>query len=835
MPDPLPASEAQRTADPSGEPSAATEAGRTRDRFWPALVLFAGVSFGLCWLGLALGPGPGRIALFWPPSGVLVALLLLSDRRRWAAILFAGTAPLAVFDLAAGQPLLVAGAFVLTNAAQGWLAAWLIARACGGQPRLARTRDVLAFVAAGPLFTVGATTLLPAAALAAAGKQPFWRAWPTLWAGTGLGMLSFGALLLAWAEPQRRLRLFGQRGLAELLGFLALSAAVAWAVFLNPRPSPLAEEVLLLPVLAWSALRFGLRGATLVALLTTLLALAVTAAGVGVFAREALEAGVQGPGIESAQVFCAVATLTVLFTASVVEDRRLGAEALRRSEENYRLLVENQTDMVVKVDLQGRFLFVSPSYCRTFGKQEWELLGRSFMPLVHADDREPTARAMEALYRPPHAAYMEQRALTADGWRWLAWADTAILDPAGRVVEIVGVGRDVTERRRMEDRLRQSEKLEAIGRLAGGVAHDFNNQLTGIVNGAEHLRAALGVDRELRRVADGVLDAALRSAALTRQLLNYARKEPPRAVPLDVRRAVEDVVALLRPGLDKRIAIRAELAPGPAQVRGDPDRLHAALLNLGLNARDAMPDGGTLTFASRRVELDEAACAALPFDLSPGRYVELSVRDSGVGLSAEARAHLFEPFFTTKGVGEGSGLGLAEVYGTVTGHRGAVLVESEPGRGTAVKLLLPASAGAAEPLLSAPLPAHAAPAATARGLGVLLVDDEANVRRSLALLLRTCGHRPIECDGGRAALERLRAGGEEIDLAIVDMMMPDMTGRQVVAALRALRPELPVVISSGFSAGADLDALRAEPGVHFLQKPYRAEELEQVLLSAAPG
>jgi len=300
------------------------------------------------------------------------------------------------------------------------------------------------------------------------------------------------------------------------------------------------------------------------------------------------------------------------------------------------------------VDREGRFLFVSPSYCRMFDKSEAELLGHEFMPLVHEDDREATARAMEALYRPPHTAHMEQRAMTVHGWRWLAWADTAILDAEGRVAEIVGVGRDVTERRVVEDRLRQSEKLEAIGRLAGGVAHDFNNQLTGILNSAEYLRETLVRDPERRRVADEIREGALRSAGLTRQLLAFARRRASRDVDLeiDVHRIVAEVVALLSRSIDKRIALRTDLTAAPALGRGDPDRLHAALLNLALNARDAMPDGGTLTFETRPLEVDAERGAAL--DVAPGGYLEVCVRDSGVGLSAEARAHLFEPFFTTK-------------------------------------------------------------------------------------------------------------------------------------------------------------------------------------------
>jgi PAS domain S-box-containing protein len=516
--------------------------------------------------------------------------------------------------------------------------------------------------------------------------------------------------------------------------------------------------------------------------------------------------------------------VAVMFTE--VGARKRAAAALRASEEKYRLLVENQTDLVVKVDLEGRFLFVSPSYCRLFGKSEAELLGRTFMPLVHEDDRESTSRAMEALFRPPYAAEMEQRALTVNGWRRLAWADTAVLDADGRVVAAVGVGRDVTEMREVQERLRHAEKLEAIGRLAGGVAHDFNNQLTGILGNAEFLLSGAGDDPDLRSAIEGIRDAALRSAHLTRQLLAFARKGPSPATVIDVHRTIDEVVALLGRSVDKRISIERALHAPRAVVRGDATRLHAALVNLALNACDAMPAGGTLRLETRAVHVRTGDAAAPP-DAAPGPHVEIRVRDTGVGLTPEARAHLFEPFFTTKPPGKGSGLGLAEVYGTVKGHGGAISFESAPGGGTCVAVWLPASPDAPA------TPGSTPPVAERAGLRVLVGDDERNVRRSLALLLKGSGHSVIECEGGRETVERFRREWREIDVVILDVMMPDLSGREVFAALRATNPRVRVVVSSGFSAGGDLEALAREDGVLVLPKPYTAAELHRALAEAS--
>ncbi|HEX7624977.1 MAG TPA: MASE1 domain-containing protein, partial [Anaeromyxobacteraceae bacterium] len=813
-------------------PNAAATAGRRvagvvpqRARWWAGLLLFAGASFGLCRLGLALTAGPGRVALFWPAAGLSTGALLLVDRRRWPSLLVAAGLPIAAFNVSAGQPPGVIAAFAAMNAIAPAFAAWVTLRLCRGRPRFARARDVLAFVGAGALGAEGLCDLLSAGVLSATGGMPLLSTWLHLWAGAALGMLTVGSTLLAWTEPRPRGAPRGVR--LELIALVTCFAAVALLVFTSTERGSAYQEILVLPILVWAGLRFGARGASAVGLATTLVALSATVAGRGPIA----DAADPVAAAVGAQVFCFAVILTALFMASVVEDRRRTTEELVRSaaalgasEEKYRLLVEHQTDMVVKVDVEGRFLFVSPSYCRTFGKGEGELLGRQFMPLVHEDDREATARAMEALHRPPHCAYMEQRAMTVAGWRWLAWADTAVLDGGGRVVEIIGVGRDVTDRRQAEEQLRQSEKLEAIGRIAGGVAHDFNNQLTVILSGADQLRDAGARDPAVSETANAIRDAALRSAGLTRQLLAFARKQPPRAVELDVHRVVADVLGLLARSIDRRITLQTRLSAAPSLACGDPDRVHAALLNLALNARDAMPDGGTLTFETHAVELDAAGAAAL--EVATGWYVQVSVRDTGVGMSPDVRARLFEPFFTTKALGSGTGLGLAEVYGTVRAHRGAVAVESEVGRGSLFSLYLP--------LDGAPASSPAPPREVACGpLKVLVIDDEPGVRRALCRALRRAGHEVVDGEWGHQAVATYARDHALIDVAIVDMMMPGMTGREVIARLRAVEPNLPVIVSSGFSSGPDLDALRALARVEFLPKPYTADELGRALAAAA--
>ncbi len=381
---------------------------------------------------------------------------------------------------------------------------------------------------------------------------------------------------------------------------------------------------------------------------------------------------------------------------------------------------------------------------------------------------------------------------------------------------------DVTERRRMEERLRQAEKLQGIGRLAGGVAHDFNNQLTGILANADFLVGALAGAPELRTAAEEIRAGAQRSARLTRQLLAIARKGNVVAIPVDVHEAIADVITLLRRSIDKRIAISTDLRAVPSVVIGDPTQLHNALLNLALNARDAMPDGGTLRFATRVVTLPPERRAELHAPLPEGPLVEVSVTDDGAGMDAETLAHVFEPFFTTKRAGEGVGLGLAAVYGTVESHGGAITVASAPGRGTTFTLWLPR----AEADVAPPDPLRAASPRRAR---ILVIDDERLVRDTLVRALRQDGHEVLLASGGVEGVTLYSGAWRDLDLVVLDMVMPDLGGREVHAALTRINPEVRVVLSSGYTLeGAMTDAV-AGGRAWVLQKPYALEDLRRVV------
>ncbi len=380
------------------------------------------------------------------------------------------------------------------------------------------------------------------------------------------------------------------------------------------------------------------------------------------------------------------------------------------------------------------------------------------------------------------------------------------------------------DQRRAEEAQRQSQKLESIGLLAGGVAHDFNNLLVGILGYADLLAADARPGTLAHDAATTIAQAARRAAELTRQLLALARLGQHREERVEIHAVVDEAAKLLCRTLDKAIRLDTRLAAPAAAVKGDPGQLQQVVLNLAVNARDAMPEGGTLSLESDLVEVD--ASHLVP-GLGPGHHVTLTVSDTGVGISPEHLARLFEPFFTTKPVGKGSGLGLATAFGIVKGHGGTIRVESEVGVGSRFIVYLPAATGDA----AAPAQQEAAP----RGSGVVLVvDDEELVRRTAVRVLETLGYEPVPVGSGREALEWLAARGGPPAAVLLDLAMPEMDGRACFRAMRARHPALQVVVCSGFSQTGGAQELLTEGAVAFVQKPYRAAELARALARRAP-
>jgi PAS domain S-box-containing protein len=412
--------------------------------------------------------------------------------------------------------------------------------------------------------------------------------------------------------------------------------------------------------------------------------------------------------------------------------------------------------------------------------------------------------------------------LPVGGWRWLDLSLRPLRDGAGAVVAIVLEAVDFTERRAAEEALVQSQKMEAVGQLTGGIAHDFNNLLTGIIGSLEllHTRAAQGRTGELDRYIRAAHGAARRAASLTQRLLAFSRRQTLAPRPVDINRLVDGMEELLRRTTGPEVALEVAAEDGLWATLIDPGQLESALLNLVINARDAMPAGGRLAIRTGNLRLD--ARAARDWHLPAGACVALRVSDSGAGMAPEVVARAFDPFFTTKPIGMGTGLGLSMVYGFVRQSGGQVRIDSAPGEGTTVSLYLPRHDGAAEQGVAAP--AEPAPRAVGQE-SVLVVDDEATLRMLVTDVLQDLGYRPIAAADGSAGLDVLTSGAP-VDLMVTDVGLPGgMNGRQLAAAARRLRPAMPVLFITGFAESAVLSAGSLEPGMHVLTKPFAMETL----------
>ena len=458
------------------------------------------------------------------------------------------------------------------------------------------------------------------------------------------------------------------------------------------------------------------------------------------------------------------------------------------------------------------------------------LLTRPFLDLINPADHADTADVVRRLAAGETVSGFVDRLHKKDGGeRSVMW--TAV--PEGDLFYVVG--RDITQQRETEDKLRQSQKMEAVGQLTGGIAHDFNNLLTGITGSLDLLqtRVAQGRVKDVDRYVAAAQGAAKRAAALTHRLLAFSRRQTLDPKPTDVNRLVVGMEELIRRTIGPAIAMEPMVAAGGLwSTLVDPSQLENALLNLCINARDAMPDGGKLTVETGNRWLDPRT--ARDRDVSPGQYVSLCVSDTGTGMPPEVIARAFDPFFTTKPIGMGTGLGLSMIYGFVRQSGGQVRIYSEVGQGTMVCLYLPRHHGDAETVEAAPEPSGA-PRAEHHET-VLVVDDEPTVRMLVTEVLEDLGYTAIEAADGVTGLKVLNSDAR-IDLLVTDVGLPGgMNGRQVADAARVLRPDLKVLFITGYAENAVLSHGHLDPGMHVLTKPFAMEALARRIkdLIAAP-
>ncbi len=491
----------------------------------------------------------------------------------------------------------------------------------------------------------------------------------------------------------------------------------------------------------------------------------------------------------------------------------------RRAEALVKTVVSNLPAALFAFGADGRLRLAEGRGLSRLGVTREQIIGRTAEEL-HPDPQGLPAHIRQVMAGHPlnvHIPYGE-----------MVWdvSYSPVFDADGTVTEVVGMASEISDRLKAEASTRQSQKLEAVGQLAGGVAHDFNNMLAVVMSASEELRDALAGHPHLVELTDMVIGAAERSAQLTRQLLAFARSGPLSAEPVAVDDVVRETAALLARGIDRRVQLDTMLGAPGVTVVVDTAQFQTAVLNLGINARDAMPQGGHLTISTGVVHLDDAAAAALPSPVAAGSYAHITVTDTGVGIPRDVISRVFDPFFTTKEVGAGTGLGLAVVYGTARSHNGTVTVESAPGQGARFRLLLPVSdRGVRQPTRQV--------AVDRTGLGlVLLVEDEPMVRMLAERLIQSLGYEVLSAVDGPSGVARFRERHEELAMVLCDVVMPGMSGPDALRAMRAIDPEVPVALCSGYVSG-HLDALDSANTIELLPKPYRRDALGLLIARTA--
>jgi len=489
--------------------------------------------------------------------------------------------------------------------------------------------------------------------------------------------------------------------------------------------------------------------------------------------------------------------------------------ALKQSEDKYRAIITALPDMIFIHDRDGRFLDYSVHDNRQLFMPPEKFIGKTINEVMPGDICDKYLLLAKKAFKTGKLQSFEY-SLNEDNIARYFEARMVVCGD-DRILSII---RDISGKKTMENQLFQAHKMEAVGQLAGGIAHDFNNMLVGMMGNAEMLAVKLANEPSLAELAGRILTSAEHAANLTKQLLSFSRKGKYQMMPVNIHRTIGSVAGILSNTLDRKIQIKQFFRAPQFVIMGDSSQLENIFLNLGLNARDAMPQGGDLIFSTDLVELDANYVNTHHYKMDSGLYLQISVTDTGTGMDHNTKQHLFEPFFTTKAPGKGTGLGLASVYGTVKNHNGSIEVYSELGYGTTIKIYLPAADADAKG--EEKEPAREPQRGTER---ILLVDDEEMIRVTASQILENLGYTVRTCRDGREAVEYYRKNNGQVDLVILDMIMPQMNGRETFEEMKKVNPDIRALLSSGFSAEGEAQEILKEGVRDFVQKPFRIAEL----------
>jgi PAS domain S-box-containing protein len=835
-------------------------------------------------LGLRVEFQETQASAIWLPSGLALAAVLLFGPRALAGVFVGaflanladlyfkaspGTATTAVGLAAyvgANPGEVIAAALVgIGNTLEAWAASMIVRRYANGVVRLDNVPDVVIFVVAAVVSALIASTV-GVVALATTGLFPATlaaTAWFTWWLGDVTGIIVVAPFILLWAR--RSGESWPAVRWAETVAALVALSALAGVIFthwfagvsaLLPRAAQrfLVNEFplgpyLVAPVLLWIEFRLGPLAGASGRLITAAIAVIGTLSAAGPFV-----AGSTNGSLLALQGFVSIITVTMLLIAGALGERRQAIDELRRSraelerrverrtaalaesEARYRTLVEGVVDYAIyMLDPRGHVINWNAGAQRIKGYATEEIIGQHFSIFYTPEDRAAHIPERNLAIAAREGKYeTEAWRVRKDGVRFYASILLdALRDESGRLVGFAKITRDITQQVHQKEALEvarasllQAQKMEAIGQLTGGIAHDFNNILTVIIGNLEIIQRGLGdAQAKLCDAARFAMRGAMRAAAVTQRLLAFARRQPLEPRSIDANALVTDMSGLFERVLGESVTHELRLAAEPPRCFCDANQLETALLNLVLNARDAMPNGGTVIVATGEERLESKPDED---DVEPGRYVVMRVSDTGTGMPADVRDRVFEPFFTTKEVGKGSGLGLSMVYGFVKQSRGHVRVESEPGEGTTVTLYLPRYADqpkvAATPAASEPILEHR------RGALVLVAEDNTDVRNLTLAIVRGLGYRAISAADGDQALELMMAA-PDVDLLLADIGLPRIDGAQLAAEAKRRNPRLRVLFTTGHGTDPDPAGMLGER-VAVLRKPFTRGDLAREIARA---
>jgi PAS domain S-box-containing protein len=777
--------------------------------------LLCAVYYGAAMLGLHYASIGQSISLVWPPTGIAIAALTMLGLQYWPAIALGAFLANAATPVSLGTAVAIAAG----NTLEALVAAYLIRRTAGPRPQLDDIRQLRSFlllaVPLGALCSalVGSLSLWASGSLAPHAVPTALLIW---WTGDLLGGLVVAPLILAWVRSPESPRV--SRRLAEVV-LLCVGTVVAGEIGLGGvlKGSVLARveyPYLLFPFVVWAAVRFGARGASLMTFTVAAIAVGHTVAGKSPFAGATSMTTLLGVS----SYLVAVAVTGLVLTAAVQWERHHATKALAQSEERLRRALDAARMGIWVWSIDGNTLTWDENLRQLYGLEPGERVGtyEDFIARVHPDDRERVVTTVRRVLEGDGDLDYEFRIILSDGRvRWVADHGEIRRDESGRPAYLTGISTDVTERKVSEERLRQAHRMESVGRLAGGVAHEANNQMSVILGAAEFILQRKDVPEAARADVEFIQKAAERTATVTAQLLAFSRRQILKPQVLDLNRLIRGWQPVLRRIMGEDCGVVLNLEAGLGPVRADPGQLEQVLLNLALNARDAMPRGGRILVETFQTELTAAYIREKPATtIKPGHYVVLAVSDTGHGMDKETLSHVFEPFFTTKGVGQGTGLGLSTVYGIVKQSDGYIWVYSEPGQGTSFKIYLPLrqeplSVARPEPELSEAVP----------GETVLVVEDEALVRKMIARALEDAGYQVLQAGDAAEAIEVFTRASGKISLLLTDIVMPGKNGRELAQQVAQLSPGIPVLFTSGYTDGEIERRGLLEPGAVFMQKP----------------